>query len=493
MSAERNYYEVLGIDPSASQDAVRRAYRAMARRYHPDSRSEASATTIFHEVQIAYSVLSDSDRRRAYDAHLAKSQRDDGAVLTWNVQVSQSQLYLGYEEQLVYVLVDVQPLARAEGKRLPLNLCLVVDRSTSMQGKRLEHVKAAVYQVIDDLDARDTLSIVSFSDRAEIIVPSAAVRERAKLKSVIGTMQAGGGTEIRRGLQAGLSEIAVRHSGQVSSHLILLTDGHTYGDEEGCLAVAENAGSDRTAITTLGIGADWNESLLDEIARRSAGESVYISSPDQVGVVLQQRVRDAGRLFAQGLRLMVRRAEQVRLERAYLTSPVLRELEERGGSLSLGNLEGNHPVTAVIELLVIGKPSAGESRLVQLELLANVPGAKQKDVRLQSDLSFEFTLVDHSASSAPSAIVEALSRITLYEMQQRAWAVLEEGDAESAHQQLELVAIRLLGMGETQLAETAMLEAGRIAEGGGATARGRKEIRYGTRSLGVAGWERNDD
>ncbi len=67
MAHDRDYYEVLGVERSASADAIRRAYRRLAREYHPDVNKSPDAATRFAEVQEAYEVLSDAEKRKAYD------------------------------------------------------------------------------------------------------------------------------------------------------------------------------------------------------------------------------------------------------------------------------------------------------------------------------------------------------------------------------------------------------------------------------------------
>jgi len=93
----------------------------------------------------------------------------------------------------------------------------------------------------------------------------------------------------------------------------------------------------------------------------------------------------------------------------------------------------------------------------------------------------------------PTGILRALNKITLYRMQGRAWDALESGDTDTATHQLEMVATRLFDLGEVQLAQSAMLEAGRIAKGGTPTAKGRKEIKYGTRSLIITSRRKSHD
>src|SRR4029077_9607892 len=139
------------------------------------------------------------------------------------------------EPQILYALVDIQPGRLTDLPDPPVNLCLVIDRSTSMQGTRLDQVKAAVLRVIDGLRETDTFSVVAFSDKAEVIVPAQrGLSERTLAKAKVSTINANGGTEILPGLLGGLTELHKNLSPAVINHLILLTDGRTYGDEEDC-------------------------------------------------------------------------------------------------------------------------------------------------------------------------------------------------------------------------------------------------------------------
>ena len=64
---KRDYYEVLGVDKSASQAEIKSAFRKLAKKYHPDVSKEPDAAEKFKEAQEAYAVLSDEDRRKQYD------------------------------------------------------------------------------------------------------------------------------------------------------------------------------------------------------------------------------------------------------------------------------------------------------------------------------------------------------------------------------------------------------------------------------------------
>jgi len=67
MAARRDFYDALGVPKSASRDEIQRAYRRLARQYHPDVNKEPSAEERFKEISEAYDVLSDPDTRQRYD------------------------------------------------------------------------------------------------------------------------------------------------------------------------------------------------------------------------------------------------------------------------------------------------------------------------------------------------------------------------------------------------------------------------------------------
>jgi Ca-activated chloride channel homolog len=486
INPEVDLYAILNISADATADDIKHAYRQLARQVHPDMQDMQGTALLFRQVQEAYEILSDPIKRAAYDRQRVDAGLSPKSIFQWKTQPSRTALSVDVDEQVVYLLFDIAAGQSEQARgRQALNLSLVLDRSTSMQGSRLEQTKAAAQRMIDSLSSDDTLSIVTFSDKAEVVWPSQPLTDPIKTKAKVSAIQASGGTEILQGLVAGLAELEKRRSQYAVNHLILLTDGQTYGDEERCLSAAEEAAKHRIGISAMGIGEDWNDSLLDAIASRCSGVSQYIASTGEIQHFLRERLQGLGSVYADNVQLVFRMVGDTRLKSAFKLSPYIERIPLNGETLALGSLQSDAAVSGIIEL-VVGPHDAGTHRLAQMELSGNIPSRRMDDALVRQDVTFTFDPNINPNTPAPSHILSALAKVTIFQMQESALKALEKGDVAGATHRLETMATRLLDMGEHQLARAALLEAGRLARSGSLSPAGRKAIKYGTRSLILA-------
>lgn len=211
--------------------------------------------------------------------------------------------------------ISVAAIAEEPGSNLPLNLCLILDRSGSMHGEPIKNVIQAVEGLLDRLNPGDRISVVAFAGSAEVIIPNQVVADLGNIKSQIkNKLKASGGTVIAEGLQLGITELMKGTKGAVSQ-AFLLTDGHGESslriwkwqlgadDNKRCLELAQKAARLNLTVNTLGFGSNWNSDLLEKIADAGGGTLAYIEHP-------QQAVQEFSRLF--------RRVQSVGLTNAYL-------------------------------------------------------------------------------------------------------------------------------------------------------------------------------
>jgi Ca-activated chloride channel family protein len=385
------------------------------------------------------------------------------------------------EAQLLYLLVTLLAPSGPQETHLPLNLCLVIDHSTSMNGHRLEQLKVATAEIIDKLAAEDVLSVIAFSDRANVILPVGRTLDRARLVSRVSRIRASGGTEIFQGLSLGVTEMRKVSLSSHANHLILLTDGHTYGDVEACLELAERSAAKGIDISAFGIGAEWNEEFLDDLTTPSGGETVYITSPSQVAVHLQQKVKGFGVVYGRNLRLVNDLPAGLELKTLFKVAPFAQPLIVKGRHLRVGFVEERTPLSLLLEI-IIGPQLAGRRVSIPLNFMVDIPSMKLVDQVIKRD--YEIAVVAHDPGiSSPEDVSQAVQAWNFYRMNELAWDDLEAGRVEQATTRLRRLTQRLHEAGESNLAQEVASEAERLVRTGTISTSGRKTLKFGTRAL----------
>jgi Ca-activated chloride channel family protein len=483
MSPTQDYYALLGVARDASQEEIKRAYFEAAQKFHPDKNTAAGETELFLGVQQAYEVLSNPTRRKQYDVTLPPEEK---STLPYHYKILYSRPNLVHlsEPQMLYLILELDPPTEARGATSPpLNVCLVLDRSTSMQGEKMDILKAAAVQVLRNLRQQDILSVVAFSDRAEVIIPAAYHQEKARLEAQIQMIRPSGATEMYQGLEAGAKEVMRSLDSKRINHMILLTDGHTYGDEQECLALASKLGERGIGISGMGIGQEWNDIFLDVLATRTGGSSAYISQPQDIKRLLLEKFDALVQTYAEDSVLDIKFIEDVELTYLFRLQPDPSPIALGEETLHLGPILQDTTTRVIFEYMI--HPKAVKSEVLTIldgtlkvaiaSQVMPVPPLRMRLKRPVSDTP--------EAEPPPPQIVQALSRLMLYRMQERARKELDKGNVENAAHQLQKLASNLLTQGERSLAQTILLEVDHLHRQNSLTIEGSKQIKYGTRSL----------
>jgi Ca-activated chloride channel family protein len=384
--------------------------------------------------------------------------------------------------QVAYLLIEAQAAAIAE--KMPLNFCLVLDRSGSMQGAKLAALKDAVKRVIETLTPQDIVAIVLFDDTVQTLVPATFATDKATLIAQVDAIEEAGGTAMSGGMAAGIVELRKNHDPGRVGAMLLLTDGQTWGDEDRCRALAQELARDGVRITALGLGAEWNEALLDDIAEATGGISDYIADPAQITTFFQHAVRTAQGTVARDARLLLRLVRDATPRAVYRASPVIANLgyQPIGDSeiaVRLGTIEAETPSSIVVDLMVPAR-DAGSFRIAQAELHYTPVGGAEQVVK--QDLLLEF-VTDPTASAYDPRVMNLVEKVTAFKLQTRALAEAEAGNLSGATQKLRAAATRLLDLGELELAQKVSEQAAHLEQGQAISAENQKELRYATRRL----------
>ncbi len=386
--------------------------------------------------------------------------------------------------QLGYLLVEATPAAPA-AVAVPLNFCLVLDRSGSMQGAKLESMKAATKRVLELLTPQDVVSIVIFDDTVQTLVPATPATDQAALLAAVDQIVESGGTAMSLGMQAGQVELQKHAGPDRISYMLLLTDGQTWGDEAVCRTIAQGLGQAGARITALGLGAEWNEQLLDDLADATGGSSDYIAEPAQIDSFFQRAVRSAQGTAATEARLLLRLVKEATPRAVHRATPTIANLgyQPIGDSevaVKLGDLVYGQVNSVVVELMLPAR-AAGSFRVAQAELHFTPIGTTAPQV-VKQDLLLTFS-ADQSAVAYEPRVMNLVEKVTAFKLQTRALAEAELGNIAGATQKLRAAATRLLDLGELDLAEKTSQQADQLEQGTALNAATQKELKYATRRL----------
>ena len=482
MQASLDHYRLLDLSRDATPEQIRRAYHRAVRQHHPDVSSATGATERFLALQQAYEILSNPSLRSDYDAGLPPTA-DQLAGISFELSYSRLVLPRLPEPQLVYVYLELTAPSDSKTRPSPpLNVCLILDRSTSMRGERMDTVKSTAVELLRQLGPRDIFSIVTFSDRAEVLATAGSPPERSRIESQIQVIQPSGGTEILHGLEAGFFEVRSHLSKEYINHMILLTDGRTYGDEPACLQIASQAAELGIGISGLGIGDEYNDLFMDRLAAMTGGSSVYISQPGDIRHFLKQRLSGLGQVFAEGVTLQLELPAGVELRYAFRLSPDTNRLET-DPLILLGAVPKQSSLAVVLEFLLPAISQDSPAYIIaEARLSFSLPALGRQHLSMPLNI---LRPVSGSGSSQPppTRLLQAISHLTLYRLQERAQERLADGQVEAASRLLQNLATHLFSGGKPELARSVLAEVDNLRQDRELSEAGKKGIKYATRAL----------
>jgi Ca-activated chloride channel family protein len=390
------------------------------------------------------------------------------------------------QAQLLYALIEVRPGAAVAHTRLPLNFSLVLDKSGSMSGAKINQLKGAVKWIINQLHPNDHISVITFNTKSKVLMNAMSAMDRGRLHQEVDKLRASGGTTMGPAMRAGLDEIARTYGGDKVSRLILLTDGET-SREPDCRKQADAAGQMDVPIVALGLGSDWNEELLIDLAQRSGqlGYADVIQNPEEVAPIFKE-VYSRMQIVGQDLIVRLLMVQGMEARRVWQVTPLIKDISIQSVmgptvAIRLDELE-EAGAGYLVEILVPARPP-GRYRLGQADVTYTIPsqGAPDQKVRAdqkeQADLTVEVTTDPQLAQQVNGRVMNIVERVSAFKLQTQALDEAAAGDIAGATRKLRAAHTRLLAQGETELAQTALEEAERLERGQGLSNEGKKTIK----------------
>ena len=275
----------------------------------------------------------------------------------------------------------------------------------------------------------------------------------------------------------------VSRLGRSQRVLVLMTDGHTYGDEDACFELGRSAGVEGITIHGIGLGADWNDDFLDKLASLTGGSATFVNQAKDLKRFFENQARNSSVLYSRNLRFEFESDEGVELRYAYRLLPDTSPLTVEN-PLVLGNIFYGKTLRILIEFQVAPLPEQSHFiRLAEGKLwidLVSSDNSEPKKLILRVNRPVSQAMENELPNSA---LVDALARLTVYRMQEKARQDVVDGNTEAASRHLQHLATHLLAAGDRELAHAVLIEAEHIRQSRRFSQDGGKRIKYGTRSL----------
>jgi Ca-activated chloride channel family protein len=273
--------------------------------------AEGSSMEITHRLQLsALALLLAASGNPVMTASAA------GEAVTLKTSVDRPLLAKGDRGAPVVVKIEVEGCIAPRKSRAPLNLAIVLDRSGSMSGAKLEQAKQAAALLVEQLDPDDIISLVVYESEIEVVVPAARLGERrAEIRRRIERIETGGSTALYGGVETGSQELREFLAKERINRVLLLSDGIANvgpSDNRSIADLGKRIAREGMSVTTLGLGNDYNETLMTALAEASDANYYHIADIETLPEVFKKELGELQSIVAREVIIEIRCPEGVR-------------------------------------------------------------------------------------------------------------------------------------------------------------------------------------
>ncbi|MFC1833844.1 pYEATS domain-containing protein [Thermodesulfobacteriota bacterium] len=380
--------------------------------------------------------------------HGAYGAEQTGKSATCRVETNQKVLPTTDPQEVIAKITVKGAPPPEKSERQPLNLCVVLDRSGSMRGEKIQKAREGAIAILQRLSSKDIFSVVIYNQEIETLVAPQKVENIHDIESKIRSISAQGSTAIFGAVNQGANEIRQNFEQQYVHRIILLSDGlANVGPQKpadfgklGAALIKEGI-----SVTTVGVGLDYNEDLMNELALKSDGNTYFVESASDIPKIFKAELGDAATVVAKNARLEVECPEGVK--------PVALlgrkgKIKGRSVEVFLGQVYGGQEKYALLRLLV-DSGKAGESREIAVAKVSYDNRLTGKPDRITGKVAVKFSDDKDEVEKSVNLAVQTAIEITMAaDGEEKATKLADKGRISEAVAQLRKTAERLSQAGK---------------------------------------------
>jgi len=353
------------------------------------------------------------------------------------VDASQSVFAEGQPSK-AYLRVQLEGLAEAgEAARPPVNISLVIDRSGSMTGPKIEQAKEAAILALSRLSARDRVSVIAFDHQVEVVVPAGPFEDFDEMKRRIDRIRPGGQTAIYAAVRQASNSLSGGVSPERISRIILMSDGEANVGPSSPAELAQlgrEIGGQGVSVTTIGLGLDYNEDLMTRLALASDGNHAFVENPEQLASIFNKEFGDVLSVVGQDVEIIIICPDGVTPLRALGRDA---KIEGRRVSFRLNQIGGGQDRYLVLELDVGKDKASGSAQIAEVEASYLDPKTNQR-VKLSGHATVSFSKsAEDTARSVNASVTSSVATQLANERSEQAVSYRDAGKVGDAKAELE--------------------------------------------------------
>lgn len=354
------------------------------------------------------------------------------------------------QTQIAYVKISLTGFAIDERReRTPVNLAIVLDRSGSMSGEKLEKAKEAAIMAINRLSSRDIVSVITYESTVNVLLPATRVTDKEAIQERIASITAGGRTALFAGVSKGAAEIAKFIDRNQVNRLILLSDGLANIGPSSPGELGELGRSlvrEGVSITTIGLGLDYNEDLMTRLAYASDGNHYFVENARDLAGIFDAELGDVLTVVAQEVVTEIYCMPHIRPLRV-----LGQDAEISGNKVTIrhNQLYSEAEKSILLEIEVSAQPAGTKLELARVSVRYANMQTKQID-KLDGTIGVNFTesaavVKDKADKAVLISVVEQVAR----EKSEEATQLRDQGKVQEAKRVLKSNAAYLKQSGAT--------------------------------------------